>query len=671
MIGVARVYRVKQEIFLSDVTSCFNTLKKAVQDLHTFNTDAQLQMAQPSVRPDQVTMAPDPGAAFAMEFDHLLAEWDEQLQTTGAFNHDLDFEDSLGDADFDPNRSGRSPIPRSKTRLPSVSEIDRGRGDLHTLKETHDAFFPSSFDAGLNDPGFGGPLASSSQAGGFAFDDDFLEGIDVEGAIGDELARELGLSASPVQIPNMGIDHEIDPIASREFEDMDFNLDLGQMAEQPPSPVHHEENGSEQPPQSFTQEIAREEESIVVPLSPLNDPSVVMDVDAAVGVEKKKKKRVRLFLDARIELTNEELQRARTYYLEEQAKLREEQAQKKAEKESEKIIEEMLYGAPSGLRAPVLVDFWTENFRLQVEARSGQLHISTTGRQIVHNLYLMLTFGALAGETPKKRRKMGDHRMSGDPNEEIERTIDVDAGNNDHADPMAVDWDMPYGVEGDLGENQFINMQDEYALESRMRSSEEPGQARHASRPPSINGEFISAQRAGAISGSQRSAIFPWDNAGVSSSVVGGDLDFNIGSDRLSSVRRNRESIADSLSRRGSILRRTAASPGQFEQQGNYDEGNEYEFEVPQDSQVGISQASNVSVNLERHSNDFLEYVKMQLNAYPRQSSTLTFDEVVPKGTSTSHVAAAGFYHCLVLATKDVLSVKQDEPFGPVHIRVK
>lgn len=45
--SVARNFpKVKQEILLTDVTSCFNTLKRAVQDLQT----ADLQMAQPTVR---------------------------------------------------------------------------------------------------------------------------------------------------------------------------------------------------------------------------------------------------------------------------------------------------------------------------------------------------------------------------------------------------------------------------------------------------------------------------------------------------------------------------------------------------------------------------------------------------------------------------------------------
>ena len=80
---------------------------------------------------------------------------------------------------------------------------------------------------------------------------------------------------------------------------------------------------------------------------------------------KSKKKQVRLLLDARTELTNEELevrgvvhpqaswfyeleQRARANYLEQQAEIRKNAAQKKAEKDCGRMFEEMIWGAPRG-----------------------------------------------------------------------------------------------------------------------------------------------------------------------------------------------------------------------------------------------------------------------------------------------------------------------------------
>ena len=81
----------------------------------------------------------------------------------------------------------------------------------------------------------------------------------------------------------------------------------------------------------------------------------------------KKYKRVRLLLDSRTELTNDELQvrdtktlsshlssdplrpqRARNLYLEEQAQIRRELDAKKAEKNGEMLLEEMILGVPHG-----------------------------------------------------------------------------------------------------------------------------------------------------------------------------------------------------------------------------------------------------------------------------------------------------------------------------------
>lgn len=82
---------VKQEILLTDITTCFNMLKRAFQDAYvTSSANAQLQMAQPTVRyaymlhfvlssthtvhrPDTVTLRANPIAAYTLDFDNLFA----------------------------------------------------------------------------------------------------------------------------------------------------------------------------------------------------------------------------------------------------------------------------------------------------------------------------------------------------------------------------------------------------------------------------------------------------------------------------------------------------------------------------------------------------------------------------------------------------------------------
>jgi folate-dependent phosphoribosylglycinamide formyltransferase PurN len=83
-------------------------------------------------------------------------------------------------------------------------------------------------------------------------------------------------------------------------------------------------------------------------------------------------------------------------------------------------------------------------------------------------------------------------------------------------------------------------------------------------------------------------------------------------------------------------------------------------------------------------------YAKMQEQAMPVGSESITFDDVVPKMASSRHVAAAGFYHCLgekfirrlsnaivnrdhpklVLATKDLLKVEQKQPYKTILLKV-
>jgi hypothetical protein len=85
---------------------------------------------------------------------------------------------------------------------------------------------------------------------------------------------------------------------------------------------------------------------------------------------------------------------ARAKYLQLQRHQRQELLQKKLEKESGRIVEEMICGAPKGcalfhrkftesvladppllVQAQELINFWQQNFRVQVETRSGALRI--------------------------------------------------------------------------------------------------------------------------------------------------------------------------------------------------------------------------------------------------------------------------------------------------------
>ena len=105
-------------------------------------------------------------------------------------------EDEGSDDDFNP----RSQKPKSKGKQrqsvpPLSATAEHGRA-LHTLDEAHNHLLAAAFDGSLTASVQGGPgfVASSSQVGGFGFDDNLFELPEGAGGadIGDELARELG-----------------------------------------------------------------------------------------------------------------------------------------------------------------------------------------------------------------------------------------------------------------------------------------------------------------------------------------------------------------------------------------------------------------------------------------------------------------------------------------------
>lgn len=115
----------------------------------------------------------------------------------------------------------------------------------------------------------------------------------------------------------------------------------------------------------------------------LQDPDAKDFDEGSRPKQSRKAKHVRLLLDSRTELTNDELevrltvpshklldnnyfvQRARTHYMESQALLKREIAKKRADRECGRIIEEMIWGAPRGgaYDGVTCMFFWTHNHR--------------------------------------------------------------------------------------------------------------------------------------------------------------------------------------------------------------------------------------------------------------------------------------------------------------------
>ncbi|KAF8807392.1 hypothetical protein BYT27DRAFT_7099303 [Phlegmacium glaucopus] len=724
MFGVVRVYKVKQEILMSDVTNCVTSLKKVVQDLRASGSaSGQLQMANPVARHSALTIVPNPRAAYTLDYEALVADWEEYLNIGDDMTRDNDLLLEDDDGDFDPETQNKK---RSKASAKAAPKAETARKETHTLDEHHDHLLSASYEVSFSQLGPPGAECPSSSQVDAPFENffPFSDGLDLGEGLGDDLARELGWGVSPVKsvrsnrfTENTDVDYPMIDLNEGNELGIDFNFsvqdipiledlaapfslvacqpDAGtQRPKQTPrkrkvwpknvpplSKMGSDFSRATSPPTSFsTQLLSQDQEE---PL-PLRDITIEELNKANQADPTKKVKRTRLLLDARTELTDDELRVARAKYLESQNTIRREILTKKLEKNSGRIIEELVWGVPKGIEAQSLIDFWQEIFKVQVEARSGALRIHQEDGMSAH-YYLCLVsifFHFLLEGRPLKRRK-------------IERTQpDLQNFEAAHHDPPYLDVDAGMGI--DFGGDDFflharlqckrndLDMGGVEEVINLRHSSEEPGQARRVSRASSIlrghNLAFDLGPRDNA-NGSQRSSLFPWDNAGASSSN-GNAADALPGSEtfidhvdvrlRSNSLSRRDSSIVPS--QLGSIaIGGIGFSPVPSDARGSQVFGEDFVFDVengPEETQQETQKSDLNLIALERNSYNFLEYAKMQYKTLPKPTGQLTFETVVPKLSSTRHVAAAAFYHCLVLATKDLIHLEQKNPYEPFTIAI-
>ncbi len=272
---------------------------------------------------------------------------------------------------------------------------------------------------------------------------------------------------------------------------------------------------------------------------------------------------------------------------------------KRSEKDNGRFIEEIIWGVPSCsmLIAPLRLlrltnsqfkpRYWSTSgkrisrFKLRPE-RERSIFTSQASALPCKCRYHSVNFPD--NQRPVKKRKVRDEK-------EVQENVEM------NADPF-IDHDGDYNMEA--GMDMGMGMQDDPFMDApvdydagRQRSSEEPGQGRQFSRQSSITrAQFgLDVEEPGSQSQSQKSSLFPWDNAGFLSSSSGAGLPDG-GTDRVSveradvrirgsSVSRTRE---DSLvpSQAGSV----AMSPG-------FDKGlqmeEDYRFQGASFSRVGVN----------------------------------------------------------------------------------
>ncbi|OJA21506.1 hypothetical protein AZE42_05106 [Rhizopogon vesiculosus] len=684
MVGAARVYKgFKQEIFLSDVTTCFNSLKRVVQEFRSMAaSEAQLQMAQPSVRPSTVTLAADPGAVFAMDFDAMVADWDEYLNIGNV----KAAEEGSSDDEYNPKAKKQKGKGKQSAVVPS-STAENARANAHTLNENHDIFLTNSFDASFG--GSGANMIPSSQNDNFGFDDTFFgafDDLDIGEGIGDDLVKELGEGwGGPTLEKQIDNDMQVDEQIDFEVNDADnlyFEHDVPadnagafnqNMLSLPPSAFATPQGTQRNPAAALPLSSSLSGNSLDSPSCPLGviaaqveeiEPAAPDDNPGASEPAPKRTKRPRLLLDVRTELTDDELKAARLHYLEEQNAIHRQLARKNFEKGQGRVIDGLLWGVPEYTQE--LVDFWLDHFKAQLDARSPFMIESKDD------------------PPPSKRRKtkISTEISSGVKHTQVRAESSLAPFGADHVglDDMNMDaggMEMEMEINFDMG-NGWGDADDAGLELDIRRSSEEPGQARHASRPPSVLGDNFGLDIV-QNSFSQRSALFPWDNAGVSSSVSGAVPLGRHSSDKISVDHAETRMRGSSVSRRGSSLLsqhcEVFGGAGGFPAIINASpqiNDEEFVFNIPAGDSVIESQLSDANVEtLERNSFNFLEYTKMQYRSLSGSAPFLAFDDIVPQDTSTAHVAAAALYHCLVLSTKDLIQLRQEDAYGRIEIRIK
>ncbi|CAE6521398.1 unnamed protein product [Rhizoctonia solani] len=610
-----RVYKVKHDIFLSEVTTCFTTLKRTILEINATETSAAINLTSGSVRPDTITLnVPEPGTAMGLEMDFSHFMWQDFMGPTSG----------TGAGERRSSPPGITSQDFTGTQTQTQTQNDR---PLYTLDESYD-FLTSNepagldtgamdldigeeFDLGLGQDAFGdivplddsGPTNPSSPAkkskpkpksatNAMKNPDPMYArepSVPFEPLNLDDWAIDIHPSSSGFGLPGSGgvvgrssRAGSVEPLRFRSQEPQPFGADI-------PTPTRAPENVAE------------------------------MEQEAPPAALKKPKKKVGAIQDQRTELTDDELIANRNNYLKasyhrtfEQGKLRIEVELRRQERDAARVIDVWMEGVPYGLNCPALEDWFKKSFKALTDNKSRNKRDENDG--------------FAAPPLPKRRREETPSQAP-------------EIGRNAGTPMMNFDDDYNWGMGG---------LDSELPRGSSVERGMDP--SRHASQVPEE------------VNVSQRSGLLPWDNVGISSSTNGDVGPLNLPEkDEHITVR------LKSLSRsgRGSsvALSRLSASPGRFGP--GLDAFGSDAFEL---GNAAEEQPTQTEVTLERNSFKFLEYARMQTRALSDPSSGVMFSGIAPKESSTAHVAASAFYHTLVLATKSAVRVKQTEPFGDIAI---
>ncbi|PVF94566.1 hypothetical protein CPB86DRAFT_765649 [Serendipita vermifera] len=659
MMGVARVYKLKYEIFVTDVTTVYSTLKKA-NELNAFGVHVvdpkSLQMKKGSIAMEKIT-----------------------LQDEGITLLDIDLGDFNMDWEFSRDPSDLPEIqPQNEFQM---IPADRNR---HTIDESH---LHGSLSEEMFDPldffDFGGAAQENSESIDLGLDLGW-DAPNERAPIETNYEMDMGTIDAPFDEPGGDILGEVIPVVmqpghERPFEaiqktpdrvssslgkrgreqerDSRADFDADAYVPHTPKSILRAPQASISPNLVLGLEEPNGIEDMPSPQAnisaPSDAPNVPEDVkEANIGSKTRRpKKAVRILLDPHTELTDAELRRARDNYLREQSKMREEITKQRFQKAAAESARELILNPPVIIESEVLRQFWADSMLAHLDVKTGVITLLSASPQ----------------KRARKRRRV--NRFESPIGMEVEM---LDEGNLVMETEMGADMDG--GFQNDQGD--WMEQEDPrlpFNLSTGVvRSSEEPELPRRApSQVPSIRSIEIPRDYV-VEEGTQHSGLFPWDNAapsssnneGIFGSIANSRSDRNISEHDIADT--NIELRSLSGSRRGSFS--LSQQGGPLVLPGDLPDNSIEDYRLPDpDEHVETQQSDVAPETLERNALNFLVFMRIQQNT--KETSSVTLDDMVGP-VRTLRVASSAFYCCLVLATKNLLRVKQDEAFGTITLEL-
>ncbi|KAG8783178.1 hypothetical protein FRC12_020011 [Ceratobasidium sp. 428] len=385
LVGVVRVYKVKHDIFLTEVTTCSTSLKRAMMEMSAAETSAALDLQAGSVRPDTITFAaPEPGIGMNLDFDFAGPLWEDFV--TPFANGTAPFEalSSLQTHNSTAERHSPGITSQDFTGTETQTQTQTQR-PLYTLDEPHVDLLAvngfgeidnpidlgldlglEGFDLGLGQDAFGDPLP--------------LEDVDLMDIDSPTKQRR---KPKPKSTTNFGANMDIPPMYAPEPNATVEPLNLDDWAFGfEPSSSGFGLPGSGGPGVSSSRPGSRFQSREPQPagndqLQQMQEGTVTGVGEQAGGLEgeqvappapKKPKKQKTALQDTRTELREDEL--TADNYVKEQKRLRIEVQLRRQERDAARVIDVWMEGVPYGFNCPALDKWFKESFKALVSDNS-------------------------------------------------------------------------------------------------------------------------------------------------------------------------------------------------------------------------------------------------------------------------------------------------------------